>query len=59
LKHDAFLSEKTKQDTFISIKFRHRFRYFLGASAFVSRVLPASFQMTVNNDGCFMAEGRH
>jgi len=49
-----------KQDTFISIKFRHRVRYiFLSASAFVSRVLPASVQMTVNNDGCFRVEGSH
>jgi len=37
-----------KQDTFISIKFRRRVRYILSASAFVSRVLPASIQMTVN-----------
>jgi len=56
----TFFSEKMKQDTFISIKFRHRVRYiFLSASAFVSRVLPASVQMTVNNDGCFRVEGSH
>lgn len=59
LQHDAFFSEKMKEDTFINIKFIHRVRYILSASAFVSRVLPASVQITVNNDGCFMVEGSH
>ena len=55
-----FFFEKMKQDTFISIKFRHCFRYiFLSVSAFVSRVLPASVQMTLNNDGYCRVEGSY
>jgi hypothetical protein len=60
LQHEATFFEKTKQDTFVSTKLSHRVRYiFLSVSPFVSRVLPASVQTTVNNGGCFRVEGSH